>query len=51
MRRLVREVFKGAALSNPVLQSLVPGEPGHAEAVVRPPREPVRGTGGASVPR
>jgi hypothetical protein len=42
MRRLIRDVFKCAAWSNPVLQGLVPGEPGRAEAVVRP----ARGSGG-----
>jgi hypothetical protein len=47
MRRLIREVFKGAAWSNPVLQGLVPNEPGHAEAAVRPVRGSRGGLDGA----
>ena len=36
MGRLIRRMFKGAALANPVLQSLAPGGPTRVQAVFLP---------------
>ncbi len=47
MGRLVRRMFKGAALANPVLQSLTPSEPARAHAVFPPFAQPGRGAGRA----